>query len=106
MKEFYELLGVSETATDEEITNRYNELKEKYREERWQDGEAGNEAARMLTKIEVAYKEVMDERRERSENTAGTDSYEEIARKWGECIRTENGFQDSGHYDKNVKEHI
>ena len=32
-----------------------------------------------------------------------TDSYEEIARKWGECIRTENGFQDTGHYDKNVK---
>ncbi len=35
-----------------------------------------------------------------------TDSYEEIARKWGECIRTENGFQDSGHYDRNVKMHI
>lgn len=35
-----------------------------------------------------------------------TDSYEEIARKWGECIRTENGFQNTGHYDKNVKEHI
>ena len=34
------------------------------------------------------------------------DSYEEIARKWGECIRTENGFQDSGHYDSNVKDHI
>jgi hypothetical protein len=33
-----------------------------------------------------------------------TDSYEEIARKWGECIRTENGFQDSGHYDRDVKE--
>ncbi len=32
------------------------------------------------------------------------DSYEEIARKWGECIRTENGFQDSGHYDRDVKE--
>lgn len=32
-----------------------------------------------------------------------TDSYEEIARKWGECIRTENGFQNTGHYDKNVK---
>lgn len=32
-----------------------------------------------------------------------TDSVEEIARKWGECIRTENGFQDSGHYEKNVK---
>ena len=35
-----------------------------------------------------------------------TDSYEEIARKWGECIRTENGFRDSGHYGKNVREHL
>lgn len=35
-----------------------------------------------------------------------TDSYEEIARKWGECIRTENGFRDSGHYEKNVREHL
>lgn len=34
------------------------------------------------------------------------DSYEEIARKWGECIRTENGFQNTGHYDKNVKDYI
>ncbi len=34
------------------------------------------------------------------------DSYEEIARKWGECIRTENGFQDSGHYDGNVKNYL
>ena len=35
-----------------------------------------------------------------------TDSYEEIARKWGECIRTEIGFQDTGHYDANVKAHL
>lgn len=35
-----------------------------------------------------------------------TDSYEEIARKWGECIRTENGFQDTGHYDRNVKNYL
>ena len=34
------------------------------------------------------------------------DSYEEILRKWGECIRTENGFQDTGHYDNNVKDYI
>lgn len=34
------------------------------------------------------------------------DSYEEIERKWGECIKTENGFRDSGHYDKNIKEYI
>lgn len=35
-----------------------------------------------------------------------TDSYEEIARKWGECILTENGFQDTGHYNNNVKPNL
>ena len=79
MKEYYELLGVSETATDEEITNRYNELKEKYREERWQDGEAGNEAARMLTKLDVAYNEIVASRKEQEKNTNGQTSFEEIA---------------------------
>ena len=49
MKEYYELLGLDENATDEEIEKRYQELRAKYSEERWQDGEAGNEAARMLT---------------------------------------------------------
>ncbi len=32
-----------------------------------------------------------------------TDSFEEIARKWGECQKTENGYTDSGHYDRDVK---
>ena len=32
-----------------------------------------------------------------------TDSFEEIAEKWGEKQQTQIGFQDSGHYDKNVK---
>ncbi|MBQ4053199.1 MAG: hypothetical protein IJD33_02555, partial [Clostridia bacterium] len=79
MKEYYELLGVSEYATDEEITKRYDELKAKYREERWQDGEVGNEAARMLTKLDTAYREIMSGRKEQEKNTAGQNSFEEIA---------------------------
>lgn len=79
MKKYYDLLNLSENATDEEITTRYNELKEKYREERWQDGEAGNEAARMLTKLDVAYKEIMSSRKEQEKNTEGQTSFEEIA---------------------------
>lgn len=80
MNEYYELLGLTESATDEEITARYQALKEKYSEERWQDGEAGNEAARMLTKIETAYREINAARKEQSRNTEGVDAYEEISR--------------------------
>ena len=79
MREFYEFLGLSETATDEEITARYNALKEKYSEERWQDGEAGNEAARNLTKLETAYRELIASRKERKENTDGQNAFEEIS---------------------------
>jgi DnaJ-class molecular chaperone len=79
MNEYYELLGLQETATDEEITARYSELTEKYREERWQDGEAGNEAARMLTKLETAYREIMASRKEQEKNTEGQNSFEEIS---------------------------
>lgn len=73
-KQYYELLGVSETATDEEIKARYEELKKKYSEERFLEGEAGNEAARMLNRIDVAYNEIMIERSEKhsAENTVSS----------------------------------
>ncbi len=79
MKENYQLLGLTEDATDEEITARYNELRDKCKEDRWLDGERGNEAAKMLTKLEVAYNEIMTERKERSSNTTGKDAFEEVA---------------------------
>ena len=79
MKENYKLFNLDETATDEELLARYNELKEKYREERWQDGEAGNEAARMLTKLDVAYAEIMSARKEQNMNTDGQSAYEQIS---------------------------
>ena len=78
-REYYDLLGLNEDATDEEIKNRYGELKKKYNEDRWLDGEAGNEAARMLNKLDAAYAEIMSARREQSKNTDGKNAYEEIA---------------------------
>ena len=80
MQEYYELLGLTETATDEEITARYNELKDKAKEDRWLDGEAGNEAAKLLNKLDVAYAEIMASRKEREENTEGDSAYEEVSR--------------------------
>lgn len=35
-----------------------------------------------------------------------TDSYEEIARKWGEKIQTQNTYVDTGHFDRDVSEHL
>jgi curved DNA-binding protein CbpA len=79
MKQYYELLGLTEEATDEEIKARYDELKAKYKEDRWLDGEAGNEAARMLTKLDVAYAEITAARKEQSKNTEGQDSFEAVS---------------------------
>lgn len=78
-QENYKILEVDESATDEEITASYERLKEKYNEEKWQEGEAGNEAARMLDKLDAAYREIMDERKESSRTTSGADSYAEVA---------------------------
>ncbi|MBQ7924300.1 MAG: hypothetical protein IJ329_03235 [Clostridia bacterium] len=79
MNEYYEFLGLGEDATDEELAVRYQELREKYAEERWQDGEAGNEAAKNLTKLDVAYKEIMAARKEQNKNTGGESSLETVA---------------------------
>ena len=76
MKDYYEFLGLTESATDEEIVAKYEELKAKYKEERWLDGEEGNEAAKLLTKLEVAYAELMAARKEQSKTTDGKDAFE------------------------------
>lgn len=76
----YQIFGLTEDATDEELISAYERLREQYREERWQEGEAGNEAAKKLTELEMAYRELTEERKRQSKNTTGTDSYEEISR--------------------------
>ena len=75
----YELLGLDESATDEEILARYQELKAKYSEDRWLEGEEGNEAAKMLNKLDAAYAEITAERKEKEQNTDGESAYEEVA---------------------------
>lgn len=77
-KHYYEILGVAESATDEEIRARYEELKKKYSEERFLEGEAGNEAARMLNRIDVAYNEIMTERSEKHSAENAGSSYAKV----------------------------
>lgn len=109
-QENYRILEVEEDATDEEIKASYERLKEKYNEERWQDGEAGNEAARMLDKLDAAYREVMDERKESARTTDGDNAYDEVtaAIKAGNIPRAQqllDGFNERSaewHYLQSV----
>ncbi len=72
------LLGLDESATRQDIEQAYQTLREKYREDRFLDGEAGNEAARMLTKIETAYRELMNELDEEAVGDANSASFEKV----------------------------
>ncbi len=78
-KEYYELLQVNEDCTDEEIEASYKALKEKYNQEKWQDGEAGMNAAKMLGKLDAAYAEIMADRKEKKQNTSGASAFDEVS---------------------------
>jgi DnaJ-class molecular chaperone len=78
MQEYYKFLGVSAFASDEEITERYNELKKQFSNDRFLEGEAGNIAAKNLTKLETAYKEIMDSRNQSFSDSDNANSFAEI----------------------------
>ncbi len=59
MREYYKILGVDENATIEEIEVAYKTLKTQYSKDRFLEGDAGNEAAKNLTKLETAYQEII-----------------------------------------------
>ena len=80
-EEYYRLLGLDESATDEEVTARYQEMIEKCKEDRWLEGEAGNQAAKLMTKVETAYKEIMAARSEqREKGEEGENALDEVSR--------------------------
>ena len=79
MQENYKILNVLPDATDEEITSAYETLKAKYSEERFLEGEKGNLAAKNLTRLEVAYKEILEERNEKVFDAKSTSKiFEEV----------------------------
>lgn len=112
-KKNLELFGLSEGATKEEITSAYDALRAKYLEERFMDGEVGNNAANMLTRIENAYNDLI---RELSESAAAGDDaesgdsfarVEELIREGNlaEAQRVMDGFNERGarwHYLQSV----
>lgn len=106
-----EILGLDEGATKEQIDAAYNELREKYLEERFLDGEAGNNAARMLTRIDAAYNELLAEMAEcgsaQNDGVSAFDKVEELIKSGDltEAQRVLDGFNERGaqwHYLQSV----
>ena len=74
----YLILGLKKGATREEVDNAYYELKAKYQELRFEEGDIGTNAAKMLDKLEVAYEDcLMDLKDQESQETYGS-SYGEV----------------------------
>ncbi|MDE7181999.1 MAG: phage protease [Clostridia bacterium] len=105
-----ELFGLSEGATKEDIKAAYDNLRAKYLEERFMDGEVGNNAAKMLTRIEVAYNELMSEISEAGAADDSESAYAKVEEliKAGdvqEAQRVLDGFNERGgqwHYLQSV----
>ena len=55
----YEILGLTSSATRDEIDARYKELRDKYQRDRFLPGEEGEEASEKLQQIEVAYRDIL-----------------------------------------------
>ena len=69
MKQYYKILGIREDATDSEVYAAYSELRAKYKDEMFEEGKKGNDAAKKLTELERAYEEIMTFRREHAAKT-------------------------------------
>lgn len=69
----YEILGLSEAATRDEIDARYRELREKYQKDRFLPGDEGEEASEKLQQLEVAYRDIIAGMQEAEQASTFTD---------------------------------
>lgn len=80
IKKYYELLGLDESVSDEELRARYLELRKRCQNDMFLEGEAGNAAARMLTDVQNAYDSICDYRKENSEAEKQSKTSDSFAR--------------------------
>ena len=79
----YEILGVSENATDEEIKKAYKELVKKYHPDKYTDNPLSDLASEKIKEINMAYDTIMKQRKEQknagyADYTGGNAVFSEI----------------------------
>ncbi len=75
MKNPYEVLGVSENATDEEIKTAYRNLAKKYHPDNYTDSPLADLAEEKMKEINEAYDRICDMRRNGSRSSSSAGSY-------------------------------
>ena len=76
----YEIFGLTENATMEEVEARYQELRAQYQRDRFLPGDEGEEASEKLQQLEVAYREIKFEKEDKESQSKATQNtdYKEI----------------------------
>lgn len=87
MKDPYKVLGVSPSATDDEVKSAYKELVKKYHPDQYQDSPIADVAEEKMSEVNAAYDQIMAERRSGGyssgssyEGGYGAVNYQEIRR--------------------------
>ncbi len=76
----YEILGLTSSATRDEVDARYQELRTKYQADRFLPGEEGETASEKLQQVEVAYRDILQsfEEQKQTDTFAHDEDYSEI----------------------------
>ena len=78
IQKLYEIIGCSPEVTDDELYSAYLALRNKYQNDRFLEGEAGNEAARKLTELNEAYSDLVEYRKNAAAGSTAAPGFAEV----------------------------